>query len=257
MLVLAAVLSAAIGLVLGLLGGGGSILMLPLLVHVVRLEARPAIASSLLVVGVTSLIGAAAHARAGRVRYGIGVVFGAGAMAGAYLGGRLARWVPDQVLLALFAVLMLVTAAAMLRRPAAPVRSPRGPSVAGSLGLGACVGVVAGLVGAGGGFLIVPALVLVGGLEMPEAVGTSLLVIALQSGAGLAGQLAHTQIELPLLAVLGSCAVLGTLVGTWLSRRLRPVALRRAFAWLVLAVGVLFLGDVLRRVLSGLGGHPR
>lgn len=237
MLALAAALAALIGVALGLLGGGGSILMLPMLLYVLGLEPRAAIAGSLFVVGVTSLVGVAAHARAGRVRFPIGFLFGTAGMVGAFAGGRLAHWVPPVALLLGFAAMMIVTGAAMLRgRAEASAPRPRS-SFGKALGLGAGVGLISGLVGAGGGFLVVPALALFGGLAMPEAVGTSLLVIALQSLAGVAGHLTHVALDWPLVATISSAAVAGSLAGVRLGRRARPEWLRHAFGWLVLAMG--------------------
>jgi hypothetical protein len=241
MLALAVALAALIGVTLGLLGGGGSILTLPMLLYVLGLEPKAAIAGSLFVVGVTSLVGAAAHAHAGRVRFRTGLPFGAAGMAGAFAGGRLAHRVPPAALLAGFAAMMLLTAVAMLRgRAGASAARPR-PSLGRALGLGAGVGVVAGLVGAGGGFLVVPALALFGGLAMADAIGTSLLVIALQSLAGVAGHLAHVDVDWPPLAAVAGAAVAGSLVGARLGRHARPEGLRRAFGWLVLVTGAFLL----------------
>lgn len=242
MLAVAALLSALIGVTLGLLGGGGSILTLPMLVYVVKLDARESIASSLFVVGVTSLVGVVAHARAGNVVGRVGAVFGVAGMAGAYLGGRLAHFVPAPVLLGAFALMMLLTSAAMLRGKRTGPATERELAVAKALGLGFSVGVVAGLVGAGGGFLVVPALSLIGGLPMPRAVGTSLMVIALQSLAGFAGHVAHVSLHLPLLAVVTAACVVGSLVGARLAGRVKPETLRKAFGWLVLAMGLFLLG---------------
>lgn len=240
MLALGALVATLIGVTLGLLGGGGSILTLPLLLYVLDLEPKAAIAGSLFVVGVTSLVGVAAHARAERVRVRVGLPFGAAAMAGAFAGGRLAHWVPPTALLLGFAAMMMLTAAAMLaRRDRATARRPA--SLGKALGLGASVGLVSGLVGAGGGFLVVPALTLFGGLAMPEAVGTSLLVIALQSSAGLAGHLTYVTLDWPPLTLVASSAVAGSLVGARLARHARPELLRQAFGWLVLVMGSLLL----------------
>ncbi|MCU0688061.1 MAG: sulfite exporter TauE/SafE family protein [Polyangiaceae bacterium] len=241
MLVLAAALAAVIGVTLGLLGGGGSILTLPMLLYVLELEPRAAIASSLFVVGVTSLVGVVAHARAGRVRFRTGLPFGVAGMAGAFAGGQLAHHVPPTALLLGFAAMMILTAAAMLRGRGGPSAAPPRASLGKALGLGASVGLVSGLVGAGGGFLVVPALALFGGLAMPEAVGTSLLVIALQSLAGVAGHVTHVALDWPLLAALAGAAVVGSLVGTRLARHASPDVLRQAFGWLVLAMGAFVL----------------
>jgi uncharacterized membrane protein YfcA len=234
-LVLAAVLSLLIGVVLGMLGGGGAILMLPMLVYLVRVDAKAAIAMSLFVVGATSLVGAVVHARAGSVQWRIGGIFGMAAMAGAFAGGRLARLVPGGALLVVFAVVMAVTGVAMMRgRKEVQARELR---LARALALGAGVGVVSGLVGAGGGFMIVPALTLFGGLGMRQAVGTSLFVITLQSIAGFAGHVGGVDLDWTLVLAVTGAAVVGSIVGASLARRLSPSKLRQGFAWLVVGMG--------------------
>lgn len=238
MLVLAAVLSLVIGLVLGMLGGGGAILMLPMLVYAVGLEPKAAIASSLFVVGTTSIAGMAMHARAGTVRWKVGGVFGAAAMVGAYAGGRLAHLVPGTVLLVLFGVVMVVTAVAMLKGRKDAPSELLALRVGRALQLGAVVGLLSGLVGAGGGFLIVPALTLFGGLAMREAIGTSLLVIALQSFAGFAGHITHVDLAWTLVLVITATAFVGSLIGAKLGAKVSPHGLRKGFAWLVIAMGL-------------------
>ena len=208
-------LAVFVGIALGLLGGGGSILTVPLLAYVAGMEPKHAIAMSLLVVGVTSAIAAITHARAGRVRWRIAVLFGLVAMAGAYAGGRLARFIPGTVLLVAFAVIMIAAGLAMLRGRKDTTGADgdqRLPVVRIAL-LGMAVGLISGLVGAGGGFLLVPALALLGGLPMPIAVGTSLVVIAMQSFAGFAGHLASEQIDWRLAAFITAAAVVGALIG--------------------------------------------
>jgi uncharacterized protein len=243
-LVLALLLSLLIGLSLGLLGGGGSILTVPILVYALGVEAKEAIATSLLVVGVTSVAAVIPHARAGAVRWRTGLIFGAAGMAGAYGAGRVAHFIPAAVLLLAFALMMLVTAVAMLR-------GRRGPEVEGGetselpvlkvLGEGLVVGAVTGLVGAGGGFLVVPALVLLGGLPMHAAVGTSLLVIALKSAAGFVGYLGHVEIDWSLAGVVSASAVVGSLLGSRLAGRIPQDVLRRGFAWFVLVMGAVMV----------------
>jgi uncharacterized membrane protein YfcA len=233
-------LAAIVGVALGMLGGGGSILMVPLLTYIGGVDAKQAIATSLLVVGVTSAIGAIGHARAGRVRWGVGLVFGGAGMAGAYGGGLLARFVPGSALLVGFALLMCGAAVAMLRGRADLSDADRAP-MRRLVAMGLAVGAVMGLVGAGGGFLLVPALVLLGALPMSAAVGTSLIVIALQSFAGLAGHLAGTPIDWRSAAVITAAAVAGGLVGGRLTTKVEPDALRRGFGWFVLAMASLIL----------------
>jgi len=226
----------AVGVSLGLLGGGGSILTVPILVYVAGVETKQAIAMSLFVVGATSLAGVLPHARAGRVRWRTGLLFGGAGMAGAFAGGRLAAYIPGGVLLAAFAVMMAVTALAMLRGRPAPTGGHTERPLSRILAEGVTVGLVTGLVGAGGGFLVVPALVLLGGLSMPVAVGTSLLVIAMKSFAGLAGYLSSVQLDWPLTLAVTGAAVLGGVAGSRLADRIDPDRLRQAFAWFVLVM---------------------
>ncbi len=248
MIALTVGLAVLVGVSLGLLGGGGSILTVPLLAYVAGMDAKQAIATSLLVVGVTSAVGAVSHARAGRVRWRTAGLFGATAMVGAYAGGHLARFIPGSVLLIGFALMMIATAVAMLRgrkQTEDSERSGRGAGVPIATivleGLG--VGLVTGMVGAGGGFLVVPALVLLGGLPMPVAVGTSLVVIAMKSFAGLAGYLASVQIDWSVAAMVTSAAVVGALVGARLTALVNPDALRKAFGWFVLIMSAIILGQ--------------
>lgn len=252
MLIVAASLALLIGLSLGLLGGGGSILTVPMLVYVLHIDAKQSIASSLFVVGVTSLVGTIAHARAGRVRWKVGLLFGVAGMLGATLGGQVAASIAGPVLLVLFAGIMLATAGAMMRGRREPTGAcaPRDLPVARAAGIGASVGVLSGLVGAGGGFLVVPALALVGGLSMGDAVGTSLLVIAMQSLAGFARHAAHTPLDWTLLGVVTVAAILGSLAGARFASKLSPATMRRAFAWLVLGMAIFMLVRELPRFLG-------
>ena len=245
MLAVAALLAGLIGILLGLLGGGGSILTLPMLVYVVKLDPKEAIASSLFVVGTTSLVSVIAHARAGRVVWRVGALFGIAGMAGAYLGGRLAHYVPSTILLILFAAMMLLTSIAMLRGRKQGPTETRDVAVGKALVLGFFVGSISGLVGAGGGFLVVPALSILGGLPMPRAVATSLLVITMQSLSGFMGHVAHVSLHWPLLGLVTSVSIGGSLVGAQLAKRANPDTLRKSFGWLVLAMGVFLLGKQL------------
>jgi uncharacterized membrane protein YfcA len=246
-IILTVVLAVGIGVSLGLLGGGGSILAVPLLVYVTGLPAKEAIATSLLVVGATSAVGLLPHARAGRVRWRTGLTFGLAGMAGAYAGGRVAAYVPGAVLLTGFAVMMLATAVAMIRgRRARPDNSaPREIPVLRVIADGVVVGLVTGLVGAGGGFLVVPALALLGGLPMSVAVGTSLLVIAMKSFAGLAGYLSTVHVDWGLAAAVTAAAILGSLLGGRLTTRISEDVLRKSFGWFVIVMGVFVLAQQL------------
>lgn len=233
-----------IGLLLGLTGGGGSILTVPLLVYVVRLDAKVAIATSLLIVGVASLAALVQHSRAGQVRWRTGLIFGLAGMAGAYSGGRLAQFIADAVLLLMFAAVMIGSGLAMLRRrrpvaPDTPVRQPRG--LFSIVSDGFIVGIVTGLVGAGGGFLVVPALALLGGLPMHAAVGTSLLVIAMKCVAGLAGYAAHVPIDTTSATIVSACAIGGTLLGSRICHAVPATLLQRGFGIFVLCVAAILV----------------
>lgn len=240
MLVLGSVAALLVGVTVGLLGGGGATLMLPLLVYGFGLEPHAAIAGSLAVVCATSGVGALVHARRGLVDVRIALAFGAASTAAAYLGGLAAGRLPAGLLIGFFAVAMLASAWRMLA--STTCAAPDGPPARGLLvAVAAAVGGFAGLVGAGGGFLVVPALVLVGRVPMHRAVATSLAVIAAQSAAGLAGQLSHTTLDPALLAGLAALSATGAVAGAALAPRCRASALRRGFAVLLLAVAALFL----------------
>lgn len=263
MIVLTLLAAVLVGVALAVLGGGGSILTVPILVYLAGQEPKQAIAMSLFVVGVTSAVGAVAHARAGRVRWRTGLVFGAAGMAGAYGGGRLAQFIPGTWLLVGFALMMIATAVAMIRGRREGVRAkPHGELPIGRVvAEGVVVGVVTGLVGAGGGFLVVPALALLGGLPMAVAVGTSLVVIAMKSFAGLAGYLATVHIDWTLAALVTLAAVAGSLAGGRLAGRIPETVLRKGFGWFVLVMGGFVLAQqfpvaawIVPAVLAAAGG---
>ena len=229
-------LSVLIGLSLGLMGGGGSILAVPVLKYVAGLEAKSAIATSLLVVGTTAGVGGLRHAKQGNVDWRTGAIFAVTAMAGAYGGGRSAHFFDGSTLLLLFAAMMLVTSVMMFRGRGemAPREGPLPVALVSVEGL--VVGFATGLVGAGGGFMVVPALVLVGGMDMHKAVGTSLIVIALKSYAAFGGYISHVSVDYPLAAAVTAAAVMGTLVGTHFAAQVSARTLRTGFAWFVLVM---------------------
>ncbi|WP_313676956.1 sulfite exporter TauE/SafE family protein [Mycolicibacterium sp.] len=243
MIALTVALAVLVGVALGLLGGGGSILTVPLLAYVAGMEAKQAIATSLLVVGTTSAVAAISHARAGRVQWRTGLIFGTAGMAGAYGGGLLAQFISGTVLLIGFAFMMIATAVAMLRgrKEVGPVDSHHRIPVPKVIAEGLGVGLVTGLVGAGGGFLVVPALALLGGLPMPVAVGTSLVVIAMKSFAGFAGYLSSVSIDWGVAGMVTAAAVVGAVLGARLTARVNPDSLRKAFGWFVLVMSSVIL----------------
>lgn len=254
MIALTVGLAVLVGVALGLLGGGGSILTVPLLAYVAGMDAKQAIATSLLVVGTTSAVAAVSHARAGRVQWRTGLIFGVAGMVGAFGGGLLARFIPGSVLLIGFAVMMIGTAIAMLRgrKDVGPADAHHRIPIPKVVAEGLVVGLVTGLVGAGGGFLVVPALALMGGLPMPIAVGTSLVVIAMKSFAGFAGYLSSVAIDWPIAGMVTAAAVLGALVGARLTALVDPDSLRKAFGWFVLGMSSVILFEEVHPV-AGIG----
>lgn len=238
-------LALLVGLSLGFFGGGGSILTVPLLVYVFGLDPKTAIASSLLIVALASLGGAVSHLRAGNVRLRTAAIFGSAGIAGAYAGGRISAWIDGQVLLLLFAAMMVLTALAMWRGRRGSERDESSDTgrrdLLKLLAQGGTVGSFTGLVGAGGGFLIVPALSLFAGLPLRAAVGTSLIIIVMNSLAGFAGYATHVTIDAVLVAEVAASAVVGSLIGARLATRVSPASLRRGFAGFVLVMGTSIL----------------
>ncbi len=232
-------LSLGIGLSLGLIGGGGSIITVPVLVYVLGVPPHRAVGMSLAVVGSTALMGTLLHDRRGSVAWRTGMLFAGSGIVSAYLGSKLTRLVSPSVLLLLFAALMLVAATVMLTRHGpGHDTAAHTPSAPGSALAGLGVGFLTGFLGVGGGFLIVPALVVFGGLGMRAAIGTSLFVIAVNCAAGLAGHLTTGDADWKLTGLVALLAMGGALAGTALSHRVHPHGLRRAFAWFVVAVAL-------------------
>jgi uncharacterized protein len=230
-------LSLLVGVSLGLLGGGGSILTLPILMYAFGLEEKAAIATSLIVVGTTSAFAVISHARAGNVEWRTGLLFAAAGSVGAFVGGYLADFIPGAWLVNGFLVMMVATAFAMFRgrKEVRPAEHGRG-AILKILGEGLVVGLVTGLVGAGGGFLVVPALALLGGLPMPKAVGTSLVVIAIKSLFGYLGHATHVAIDPVIAAEVSVAAVVGSVLGGFLAPKVPAVALRKGFGAFVLVM---------------------
>jgi uncharacterized protein len=269
-----------IGLSLGALGGGGSILTVPALVYLIGESPHSATTESLIIVGVTSIVAMAVHLRARRVRVRSGIVFGGLGAGGAFAGSRLSASIDPNVLLAAFSVLMVGAAVTMLYRQrsgAAPAPAPtlgdssghddhsdhgvgsgggvavrHSPPQAASPAQAApsvspvrvviaatVVGLVTGFFGVGGGFVVVPALVLVLGFDMSTAVGTSLLVIAINSVSALLSRLGtHPNIGDALLITFTAAAVAGAIVGSRITSKVRPERLAVAFAVLMVVIAL-------------------
>ncbi len=237
--------AVAIGLVLGLLGSGGSILTVPVLVYLAHEPDKVAIAESLAIVGGIALVGAVPYARRKQVDWHSVLYFGVPGIVGTYGGAAAARWVPGAVQLALFAVVMMLAAIPMLRggKEAEEEALPRERQALWKVaGEGLAVGVLTGLVGVGGGFLIVPALVLLGGLPMRLAVGTSLLIIAAKSAAGFwkyTDVLAEVgqQVDWSLIGLFTAVGIGGSFLGSAFSQRVPQAHLKRGFAVFLVVMG--------------------
>lgn len=247
---IAIVLALVVGVSLGLLGGGGSILTLPILRYVLGMPAHEAIAVSLFVVGATSIAALIPHARRNHVEWTTGAAFGLAGMTGAYFAGSFSKYLPPAALLLGFGLMMLATGFAMLRRRSSVKSKPRAAEgrplwLAKIVGEGLVVGAVTGMVGAGGGFLVVPALVLLGKLPMQTAVGTSLLVIAMKSFAGFAGFWGHTSITWTIALPLAAVAVVGSVLGGAFAARVSARALQASFGWFVIAMAFFMLAKEL------------
>ncbi len=248
-------LAVCIGVSLGLLGGGGSVLALPVLVYVMGTLPKPAIAMTLIIVGTVSLLGTIPHARRGNLNLKVAGIFGSATMAGAYLGARIATlpFVTSAFQMFLFGLSMLIAAGLMIYRSIRPVAGDDELAAIQYVkpvckycwlwlmteGIG--VGVLTGLVGVGGGFAIVPALVLLGNIPMRQAIGTSLFIIAGNSVAGLLGYLGHVSLDWTLTISFTFLAGCGTVIGVYLAPFVSATQLQKSFGYFLLAVATFVL----------------
>ncbi|QDU62597.1 hypothetical protein Pan216_34640 [Planctomycetes bacterium Pan216] len=237
---LAILLASLIGLLLGIMGSGGGVLTLPLLVHVAGVTPHSAVAMSLVVVGTAALVGLINAVCQRRVRGETVLWVAAAGMVGTYLGAQLTQLVPPRIIMMVFGILMLCVGLRMIgSRKAVPQAQTISPLA--YLLIGGGVGLLTGFLGVGGGFLLVPALVLIGGLRMEQAVGTSLAVICLNC---LVGVIAHSRIEAidwSLTWPFAVAAVLGVLGATLINKRFSEQLLRTFFGWAVVAMGLFVL----------------
>ncbi|ABG99942.1 possible membrane protein (plasmid) [Rhodococcus jostii RHA1] len=280
MLISAIVLGICIGISLGALGGGGSILTVPALVYVLSQPLQIAVTESLVIVGITSIVAAISHARAGRVKWRAGISLGAVGGVAAWAGTALGRLADPNVALGAFAILLSAVSISLVwrtrpsklarkrtRNPAVGVanrlpalavvpastpaettatqleaspgpRTERYLTAGKVLTAGIAIGVLTGFFGVGGGFVIVPVLVIALGYPMPIAVGTSLLVITLNSAVALAARSSHDALDWSVVLPVTASAIVGALVGKWLALRTSEKTLTRAFAVLLVAVSV-------------------
>lgn len=242
-LVLALVAGAVIGLALGALGGGGSVLAVPALIYLLGFTPAAATTASLIIVTVTSATALYAHTRDGNVAWRTGALFALAGIVPAFLTGSVAGRLPGAVLTAAFAAVAALAALRMLRPAAAP--PPDGVRPGRAAGAGAGLGAVTGLLGVGGGFLAVPALTGVLGLRMRQAVGTSLLVITVNSLAALAARTGTGGLHWEVIGPFTGAAILGAWDGKRLAAKVSGTALRKIFAGVLLAVAAFMLVDAI------------
>jgi uncharacterized protein len=246
--------SILIGVALGLIGGGGSILTVPVLVYLLGVDAVAATSYSLFIVGLTAAVGSIQYFRSELVNIRTAIVFGIPSIIAVFLTrAYLVPAIPKEVfsigdfvitksilMMVLFAVLMIAASYSMIKKDTNKVNVDAGaqkfnyPLI---LVEGAIVGVLTGLVGAGGGFLIIPALVMLSKLPMKEAVGTSLVIIAAKSLIGFFGESAETAINWQMILTVSAFAVVGIFIGTFLSKKIDGAKLKPAFGWFVLVMG--------------------
>jgi uncharacterized protein len=234
---LAVLLIAAMGLVLGLLGGGGSILSVPILVYVLGIEAHAAISLSLILVGSTSLLGAFLHQEAARVAWKDGLLFVCFGAPLNFLGAALSHHVSATLLLLSFGLLMTIAGTAMLYKRSEP-KATETRNIWPVVMAGAAVGFLAGFLGVGGGFMVVPSLVLFLRIPIKSATGTALLVIAANSALALVGHRRTLSVDLVLLLELVAPALLTTYLGVKLTEKLSAQQLRGIFGVFVILLGV-------------------
>ena len=243
--------SVCIGLILGLLGGGGSILSIPILVYLFHIDAVLASAYSLFIVGITSFVGAIPKYKEHLVNVRTGILFGIPSIIAIFVTRKwIVPAIPDVIfttesfvftkrilVLGVFAVLMILASFSMIKGRKEIVSDARGFKILLVILEGALIGFLTGLVGAGGGFLIIPALVFLTGLPFKTAVGTSLFIIAINSLMGFLGDVLNYPMDWKFLLSITSLAILGIVIGNNLQKKISAIQLRKAFGWLILFMG--------------------
>jgi uncharacterized membrane protein YfcA len=242
-------LGFGIGLSLGLMGGGGSLLTVPALVYLVGQTPQAAVTTSLAIVGANSLMGASFHRAQGTLNWKIALTFGGAGMLVSYLSAGLSKMMPEAFLLIAFAVIMLLVGGLMLTRTGNdPVEMSQPRSLPVVIASGAGVGLMTGILGIGGGFLIVPALVMLIGLPMQMAVGTSLIIIAMNSLAGFLGHAGDGSLNVTMTVIFTAAGLAGTFAGARLNKRLPAGKLQKVFAWFVILLAIFLLYDNLPHI---------
>ncbi|RAJ82242.1 hypothetical protein CLV59_104467 [Chitinophaga dinghuensis] len=262
MLILGYLAAMLIGISLGLIGGGGSILTVPVLVYIFHLEPTNATTYSLFIVGLTSLIGAIGYLKRKQINLPVALLYASSSIFTVLATRRLLLpFIPDHIFsigavnitksmltMLLFALLMILASVSMIRNGHATVSDEKvvKPDYFRTALYGVAIGFITGLLGAGGGFLIIPALIMLMKMPMKEAVGTSLLIIALNSLLGFAGDVAFVHIEWTFLIAISAVAAIGIVLGTRMSKRIAGAQLKKGFGWFVLMMGIyIFAAELL------------
>lgn len=251
-LLLSLTLGFGIGLSLGLMGGGGSILTVPALVYLVGQTPQVAVTTSLAIVGANSAMGALFHRQQGTLNWRVALVFGGSGMLMSYLSAGLSKNFPPTLLMVAFALLMIVIGSLLVSRKQQVACERECADMSKIILSGGAVGLLTGILGVGGGFLIVPALVMLVGLPFHQAVGTSLVVIAMNSVAGFVGHLGGIPLDYTLIVTFVAAGLAGTFSGSHLAQRLNANHLRRVFAVFVILLALFLLADNLPKLMTAL-----
>lgn len=255
------------GSTLGLIGGGGSILTVPILVYIFKIPPVIATAYSLFIVGLTSLFAVLGYVKQKLVNFKVGVIFSIPAFVGVFSSRKfIVPSIPKELLhlgnytltkdtgiLFLFALMMVVASISMIKKQKESTKPKKEISEAQKMAFvsieGLVVGILTGLIGAGGGFLVIPVLVMFAGMEMKEAVATSLLVIAIKSLFGFLGDLGHSEIDWMFLGSFSIFTIIGAFIGTYFAKFISSEKLKPAFGWFVLVMGIFII------LKEGIGAH--
>lgn len=252
--------SLLIGISLGLIGGGGSILTVPVLVYLFAISPTIAISYSLFIVGLTSLVGAFNNYRRGLVNVKTALLFGSSSITTVFIARKfIIPFLPDVFftigsfevthslfVMVVFAILMVVASVSMIKSRSVESKNESKSGPLALVGYGVLIGLVTGFLGAGGGFLLIPALVIIMKLPMKEAVGTSLLIIALNSLIGFIGDIGRHPIDWSFILVLSAIAIAGIFIGGYFNQKVNAVKLKKGFGWFVLIMGIYI---IIREVL--------
>lgn len=235
-------LAILIGLLLGILGGGGSILTVPVLVYALDIGAKESIALSLAIVAITSLVGTYSHYKAKNINFKVAMIFGPVAMIATFIGAKLSVFLTGQAQLLIFAIVMLISALFMFRgNKNIEVTEEKKLNYPLIVAEGTFVGILTGLIGVGGGFMIVPALVLLANIPMKKAIGTSLVIISLKSFSGFLGYLGSVSIDWNFLLQFSIFTIIGIIAGSYLVKYISAQKLKKSFAMFLVVMGVFII----------------